>query len=567
MSFSVIDVAAGRAVPDLLLRGGSLVNVFSGQVQKTNVAVRDGIIAGVGEPYQEGLEAVDLSGKYLLPGLIDAHVHIESSLLTPPAFAEAVAPHGTTAVMADPHELVNVAGIEGFRYLVRSAHGLPLDIFFAVPSCVPATSMETSGASVGAGDIKALFEEYPRSPGLAEMMNYPGVIYGDPGVLAKFKAAGEAKKVVDGHAPGLSGRELNAYLAAGVHTDHESTSLEEAREKLSLGMHILIREGSAARNLRDLLPLVDGWTYPFICFACDDRHPQDLLEEGHMDHVLRQAVSQGLDPVTAVRLATINTARLYGLRRHGAVAPGYRANLTVVNNLRDFRVERVYHRGKLVARDGAMLSALPGRVPWTRRTVDLPGLNGRFRIDLPAGARVRVIEVYPDQIVTGMLVMEATMALPEEGVLKVAVVERHRGTGRIGLGLVKGFGFQRGALASTVAHDSHNLVVVGASDADMELAAQAVAGEGGGYAVVSGGRVLAKLPLPVGGLMSEGSAGDVAASLQDVQRACRGLGCPLPAPFMTLSFLALPVIPALKLTDHGLVDVNQFSVVSLFIKP
>lgn len=566
VSFPIIDVAAGRAMPDLLLRSLTLVNVFSGGVMKTNVAVSGGVIAGVGEQYREGREVVDLSGKYLLPGLIDAHIHIESSLLTPPAFAGAVVPHGTTTVIADPHEIVNVAGVEGFRYMVEAARGLPLDIYYMVPSCVPATSMETAGACIGPAEIKALLENYPESPGLAEMMNYPGVISGQPDALAKINAARDAQKMVDGHGPGLGGMDLNAYLAAGVKTDHESVTLAEAGEKLSLGMHILIREGSAAKNMKELLPLVNDRTFPYLSFACDDRHPEDLLEDGEMDNILRRAVSLGLDPVTAVRLATINTARLYGLRNIGAVAPGYLANFVVVGDLNEFRVERVYYQGRMVAKDGVLTVPLPAVREGLHNKIIIPDLRDRFKIDVPAESRVRVIEVYPDQIITGMLVVNGDKATPEEDILKVAVVERHRGTGRVGLGLVKGFGFKKGALASTVAHDSHNLIVVGDGEGDMELAARTVAGEGGGFAVVSEGSVLSKLPLPVAGLMSERGAGDVVSALKEIHAACRHIGCSLPAPFMTMSFLALPVVPALKITDQGLVDVHGFRIVGLIVE-
>lgn len=562
---SIIDVASGNAPADILLKDAFVVNVFTGEILKQNVAVKDGMVAGVGD-YSRGKEAFELTGKYLIPGLIDAHIHIESSMLTPAAFAAAVVPRGVTAVVADPHEIVNVAGLDGLDYMIRASSGLPLDIFFMIPSCVPATHLETAGAAIEEKEIRESLKRYSRSPGLAEMMNFPGVYLKDPEVLGKIKAARESGCLIDGHAPMLGGKDLNAYIGAGILTEHECTTAEEALEKLRLGMKIIIREGSAAKNLCSLLPVVTEKNYPNILFGCDDRNPADLISEGEIDYVLRKAVSCGLDPVRAVQMATINPARHYNLRSFGAVAPGYRADLAVVDNLQDFRVEMVFKAGRLVARDKKLLDSLPGIVDKRMlNTVCLPELKGRLELNIPSkSALARVIEVLPDQILTREVLVPAGELTAAKGIARVAVVERHGKNGNVALGLVRGFGLESGAIASTVAHDSHNLILVGLEPEDMELAAKTVFETGGGLAVVSGGRVLASLPLPVAGLISDQDACTVAAQHVELHKAAREIGCTLPSPFMTMSFLALPVIPELKITDRGLVDVNRFEHVDLW---
>lgn len=564
---SRIDTALGLTPADVVLVGGEVVDVFTGEIIRADVAIKDGYIVGVGE-YQEGREMVDVTGRYLLPGFIDAHIHIESSMLTPPAFARVVVPRGTTAVVADPHEIVNVAGIEGLRYMVEASRKLPVAFFFMIPSCVPSTPLETAGAEIGPEEIEQGFDLHPESPGLAEMMNFPGVLRKSPEVLRKIATARDRGRLIDGHAPGLSGRELNAYIGAGITTDHETTSPSEALEKLRLGMHLIIREGSAAKNLEALLPVINEHTYPFISFGCDDRHTGDLLAEGEMDHIIRRAVALGLPPVQAVRMATLNTARYYGLKNRGAIAPGYVADVVVVDNLSDFTAERVYSRGRLVACEGQLVAELPVvQDSKLFRTVRIPDLRGRLTLTVPsASAKARVIEVIPDQIVTGSITVPASQAGPDNDILYVAVVERHGKNGNVSLGLVKGFGLKRGALASTVAHDSHNLVLVGSSPEDMELAAHAVAELGGGLAVVAQGRVLGSLALPVGGLMSDQDAGSVSRGLERLHRLARELGSTLPSPFMTMSFLALAVIPELKITDKGLVDVGSFALVDLWVE-
>lgn len=562
---SIIDVAKGDTPADMLLKEAFVVNVFTGEILKRSVAVKDGIIAGVGD-YELAEEIFDLTGKYLIPGLIDAHIHIESTMLTPPAFAAAVVPRGVTAVVADPHEIVNVTGLDGLQYMVDSSRSLPLDIFYMMPSCVPSTMLETAGAVIGAEQIRQGLKGNRNAPGLAEMMNFPGVCLKAPEVMEKIALAQYTGCLIDGHAPLLSGRDLNAYIGAGITTDHECTVLEEALEKLRLGMKVIIREGSAARNLSALLPVITEKNYPNIMFCCDDRSPADLVAEGEIDHVLRRAVSHGLDPVTAVRLATANPARHYHLRGMGAVAPGYRADLVVMDDLRDFQANMVFKGGRLVARSGKLLSALPRTVrKKAPGSVILPELRGRLDIEAPANnARARVIEIIPDQIITRQILVPAGQLTPANDIVRVAVVERYGKNNNVALGFVRGFGLKYGALASTVAHDSHNLIVIGAESSDMELAAETAAAMGGGLVVVSRGKVMATLPLPVAGLMSEQDAVTVAGQHENVKKAAVETGCSLTEPFMTMSFLALPVIPELKITDRGLVDVNRFAPVDLW---
>ncbi len=557
-------VARGEKEADLLLTGAVIVDVFDGVVEEGSVAVSRGRIAGFGD--RPAQRKVDLAGAYLCPGFIDGHVHIESSMVSLPEYARAVVPAGTTAVVTDYHEIANVLGMEGIRYMMGLGEGLPLEVFVMLPSCVPATPMETAGAVLEARDLVLLLAE-ENVIGLGEVMNFPGVINADPAVMAKIAACRGLP--IDGHAPGLTGRELDAYIAAGVESDHECVSEDEAAEKLAKGMFIYIREGSTARNLEALLPIVGAASASRCIFVDDDRQPKDLLDEGHMDHILRRAVALGLDPITAVRMVTLNTARRFGLHGRGGIVPGWKADLVVVEDLEGFRVLSVYKDGEKVAEDGDLIVEVkPGpaapaamNIAWEKTA----GIEVRA-----AGDELLIIGVVPDQIVTttlrekpkvkgGLAVCDVSRDL-----LKICVFERHRGSGNVGVGFICGFGLRAGALASTVAHDSHNLVVVGASDEDILAAARAVERMGGGQAVVRDGEVLEELPLDVGGLMSTLPLREVRERVQRLQEAARRLGCPLPDPFMALSFMALPVIPELKMTDKGLFDVSTFSHVPLF---
>ena len=559
-----IRVARGLEPADLLFVNGRVVSTFTTEILEMPVAVAEGRVVSLGGAVKEAREVVDLRGAYLAPAFTDPHIHVESSMLTPEGFAEAVVPHGTGATVSDPHEIVNVLGIEGLAYMRRAAQDLPLDIFFTVPSCVPATHMETAGAELDAGAIAKALDAYPDSPALSEMMNFPGVIYGVPEVLAKVGAARERGFAVDGHSPGLTGSDLEAYLNAGILTDHECLTAEEARYKLRSGMWVLMREGSAAKNLRDLIPDVTQGDAHRLCIASDDRHPDDLLREGHLDNALRIAVAAGLDPLLALRFVTLNPATLYGFRDRGGIAPSYLADLVVLSDLERFEVLSVYHRGAHVAERGELLVDLPRKdTRGTLSSVRLPADLDTKLSSYPASGSVRVIGVEPAQISTRHEFGEAGEAGPGKALQFAAVVERHRQTGNVGLGYVEGFGLEGGALASTVSHDSHNCVLVGTSPREMAHAARVVAEMGGGQAVVREGKVLAALPLPVAGLMSTGRAAEVAEGLEKLHAAVRACGCKLPAPFMTLAFIALPVIPALKLTDLGLVDVNEFKLVPL----
>ncbi len=569
---TLLPVARGERPADLILRNGTLVNVFTGELYVTDVAIAGGRIAGLGAGYT-GVREIDLRGRYLCPGFIDGHMHVESSMVTVPQFARAVVPRGTTAVVLDPHEIANVHGVAGIRYILDSRHGVPLSVFVMLSSAVPATQMETAGAGLDADALAPLYAE-DGVLGLAELMNYPGVVAGDPKVLAKIRAAQAARVPIDGHAPRLGGQRLNAYIAAGVGSDHESTTVEEAHEKLRLGLYLMIREASNAHNLAALLPVITPQNSRRCILVTDDRDPADLLQQGHIDHLVRTAIGLGLEPVTAIQMATLNPAEWFGLTRrgYGAIAPGYRADITVVDDLRALNVSHVFVGGELMARDGALIAEVPLPEParlarsiqigWER----FPGFGIRA-----AGDYARVIEMVPGQIVTQQAYERVTVragqavADPERDLLKIAVVERHHRTGNVGLGFVRGFGLRRGAIASSVAHDAHNIVIVGASDDDMLAALRAVEACGGGQVVVEQGAVLARIPLPIAGLLSDQPVEAVRDMVDQLHAAFAALGGTLEAPFMALSFLALPVIPHLKITDLGLVDVDRFDRVPLWV--
>lgn len=555
----LVAVAMGRDRADLLLKEARVVNVFTGEVIQTNVVIVEDTIAGVGDEYVEAQEIVDLQGQHLAPGLIDAHIHVESSMLTPAAFARAALLDGTTTVICDPHEIVNVAGLAGLEYMARAAAKTPLDFQIMIPSCIPATFLETTGAAWDADATWEAFKRIPTSPGLAEMMNYPGVLEADPGVLARLNIARGTDRLVDGHAPLLKEPALNAYAAVGIGTDHEATTPQEALERIRLGVKVIIREGSAAQDLDSILPVVNRDNKSEFMFGCDDLHPGHLLGEGEITPILRKAAAAGLDPVTAIQLATINPARHYRLKARGAVAPGYRADLVVFHDLKDFKVMEVYKNGERVVKDGSLLKTFEThRDHRLERSVILPDLQGVFSINPPGPtAFANVIAVKPGTIITGWEQVSAGDCTREHDILRVAVLERYGKGGSVGLGLVRGFGLQRGALASTVAHDSHNLVVVGAEERSMETAARHLAKIGGGIVVAEEARVVAELPLPVGGIMSYDDAAAVAGQHSRLQERATRLGCRLPAPFMQMSFLTLAVIPALKITDKGLIDVQR----------
>jgi adenine deaminase len=552
-----------------LLTGGQIIDVFTGSIRPADVAVVDGTIASVG-PTRDAHRLVELGGRFLLPGLIDAHVHLESSMVTPYEFARAVVPRGTTTVVCDPHEVANVAGAAGIKWLLDASEGLPLDVRVMMPSCVPATDLATAGAKLDAGDLEQ-FCGHSRVTGLAEVMNVPGVVFGDPGVHAKIDAF--AGRPIDGHGPGLGGDWLQAYTAAGITTDHETLAPAEALEKLRLGMRVWLREGTGARNLVDLLPIVTPETSRRCGLCTDDRHPHDLLDQGHMDHLLRLAVAGGLDPVTAIQMATLNVAEAYRLDDRGAIAPGRRADLVVMPGLEQFTAEIVIADGRIVAENGSTVGTWPqpevDPSPVKRPlTIDPAGVD--LRIPDP-GTAVRLIGLLQGQILTEhrserLQAKEGELVADHDlGIVKLAVIERHLGTGNVGLGFIQGLGPIAGALASTVAHDHHNLIVAGGDDLSMRTAIAEVVAIGGGAAVARGKEVLARLPLPLAGLISDLALGEVCEQLNQWTEAARSLGCDHPDPLMALSFVALEVIPALKLTDLGLVDVEKFELVPLAV--
>ena len=560
----LISVARGERPADLILANAEVVNTFTGEIESGNVAIYGDRIAGVGD-YQQAKQVLDLTGKYIAPGFINGHTHLESSMLDVGQYARAVVPRGTSALVTDLHEIANVCGLEGIKYVLDGTRRLPLDLFLMAPSCVPATHLETAGASISAEEIRQILK-WPESIGLGEVMNFPGVIGGDISVLSKIDLA--RGKIIDGHAPGVTGKDLTAYIAAGILSDHESVSLNEARDKLRQGMFIMIREGSSEKNLDALLPLVTDKTYKRCFFVVDDRSGVDLLRDGDIDAVVRKAIRRGLDPVRAIQMATINTAGYFRLDRLGAVAPGYRANLIVLDDLPNLQINMVFYQGRLVAREGKPLFPLPqaddSRVT---KTVNIKPFPMEALSLTASGETNLVIEAIPGQIITRKrlervkAVDDTIIADTDRDILKLVVVERHKATGNIGLGLVSGFGLKKGALASSIAHDSHNIIAVGTNDADIFTAIKEIERLQGGLVVTAGGKVLASLSLPIAGLLSQEPLEIVAAKLEKLEQLAKDLGTTLPSPFATLSFLALPVIPELRLTDLGLVDVSEFKLI------
>jgi adenine deaminase len=561
-----LSIARGEQPAERLFKNANLVNVLSGEIYRAHVAVDDGRVVGVGN--YKAKQVIDLKGAYLAPSLIDGHFHVESSMLTTREFARAVVPHGTGAAVIDPHEYANVLGLDGIRYVLESSKNLPVDFFIMLPSCVPATPLETSGARLTAEDLRLMIGD-ERVAGVAELMNYPGVYLGAQSELAKIEA-GKGKNI-DGHAPGLRGRNLNAYVLAGVQSDHESTELAEAQEKLRLGMHILLREGSTERNLATLVPLVNSHNAMNCSFATDDKLAGDLVSEGHIDHCVRKATRMGLPPMAALQIATISTARHYRLRNFGAIAPRYWADFIVFDSLKQLAVRQTYKKGILVAEEGKYLAPQRALVPRPRSTMNLRyQAPDDFKVRAKRASKMRVIQIVPNQIITRQILetprTEAGLVVPDvkRDILKLVVVERHHATGNVGVGFVRGFKLKSGALGSTVAHDAHNVVAVGTSDADIARAIEELVRMQGGLVAVSNGKVRAELALPIAGLVSDRPLKEVIARIADLNAAARAMGCRLEAPFMTLSFLSLSPIPELKLTDQGLIDAVRMRPTKLF---
>jgi adenine deaminase len=561
-----LAVARGEKPAELLFKNARVINVLSGEIHDAHVAVEDGRVVGFGD--YRAAKVIDLKGAYLAPSLIDGHFHLESSMLAAPEFARAVVPHGTGAVVIDPHEFANVLGLEGIRYALESTKNLAVDFFIMLPSCVPATQFETAGAQLAAGDLELMMHD-DRIAGVAELMNFPGVFLGHKSELAKIKAG--KGKVIDGHAPGLRGHNLNAYALAGVASDHESVDIGEAREKLRLGMHVLLREGSTERNLDDLLPLINAHNSQNCSFATDDKLAGDLVAEGHIDHCVRRAIHFGLSPIVALQMASINTARHYRLRNFGAIAPRFWADFIVLDDLKKFQIRQVYKKGRLVAETGRFFGKSAAKAALPRSTMNLCYTPQDLRVKAAGTQKIRVIDIVPNQIVTKEYIATPKIVdgqiVPDvaRDILKMVVIERHRATGNVGVGFVRGFKLTSGAIGSTVAHDAHNVIVAGTHDADILFAIKELERLRGGQIAVSHGKIMAKLPLPIAGLVSNQPLAKAMKLIGELNAAAQAMGCRLDAPFMTLSFLALSPIPSLKLTDQGLIDATLMRKTTLFV--
>ncbi|GLI55646.1 adenine deaminase [Propionigenium maris DSM 9537] len=569
----LIDVAAKRKKAELLLKNCRIVDVFSGEIAEGNLAIDSGKIVGIGD-YQ-GLKEIDLNGKFLAPGLIDSHVHMESSMISPGQFARAVVPRGTTGVVTDPHEIANVCGLEGIKFMMESSRDLPLNVYFMLPSCVPATPFENSGAVLEAEELAKLIDN-PAVLGLGEMMNYPGVIEGNDKIVDKLKLAQDNNRIVDGHSPDIVAEELNAYVIGGVKTDHECSTVEEMKERLRRGMYISIREGSAARNLEALIEGITPENERRCLFCTDDRHPEDIIEKGHIDNNVRTAIKKGIDPISAIRMATINVCECYGIKNLGAIAPGYDADLIVVDSLEDFNVVEVIKDGRFVAREGKPLFELEKED--TSKVTDTINFKEIVEDDLKVkltSNRANVMRLLSHSLLTEKVVREVERDTKgyfkfnkDKDLLKLAVIERHNATGNIGFSLVENFNLKGGAIASTVSNDSHNILVIGDNDRDMYLAVEEIKKMQGGVIITSGGEVLKKLELPIAGLMSDKPIEVVKDTLEEMHRIAYdrlGVNRDLD-PFMTLAFLALPVIPDIKVTDKGLFDVVNFKFIDISVE-
>ena len=566
----IIKVSKGEDIADLVIKNARLVNVLSEEIYETDIAIIDDKIAGISKGYK-GREEIDLKGAYVTPSFIDGHVHLESSMLMPSEFAKLVLPSGTTTVIADPHEIANVMGLQGISFMREATKNLPLDVYMMLPSCVPATDLETSGVDLNSYDL-ALLIDAPWVLGIAEMMNFPGVVNCDNSVLSKIQLGLDKNKRIDGHAPNLGGKNLDAYIASGVASDHECTTPDEAIEKLRLGMYLMIREATGARDLEPLIPVLKTYNTRKCMFVTDDRHPKHLGR--HISRMVKKAVRLGVNPIKAVQMASLNTAEYFKLYDRGAIAPGYKADIAVFDNLETFEPKMVFKNGKLVAKDGKITVDMTElKPPALRGSVNIKYLYKEdFQIKIPAGKnKIKVINVIPQQLITKLSLepvkSENGFAVSDTGndILKIAVLERHKATGNIGLGFVKGFGLKSGAIASTVAHDSHNMIVIGTNDEDMFYAAIELEKSQGGKIIVENGKTLAHLPLPIAGLMSDKSADEVMTKISELENAAAKIGCKIADPFMSMAFLSLSVIPEIKITDKGLIDVNKFEVTDLFV--
>lgn len=568
----LIDVAMGRVPADVVIKNCKVVNVFSGEITEGNIAISDGQIAGIGE--YEGKEVIDAEGRYAAPGFIDSHIHIESSYVSPEELGRLLVPHGGTTIMADPHEIANVCGEQGLAYMVEAGTRTALDIKYELPSCVPATPFENAGAVLGAREIEKLIPSNDFI-GLGEFMNFPGVIYNDEDVIDKLVAAKKQGKWIDGHGSGLEGNALNAYVSAGILADHECSTVEEMKERLARGQYILLRQGSACHNLRTLLGGVTPENSRRCLLCSDDRQPKTILHEGHLDNHLRICVEEGIDPVTAIRMATLNAAECFGLKDRGAIAPGYRADIVLMDDLKDFQVNRVWIEGKLVAQEGAYLPKIEKYdISSVKGSVVLKDFSkDKFKMNLKSN-KVNVIGILPGGVVTEKLTAEIELDEngefvwnPDEDIVKVAVLERHHMTGNVACGFLKGYGIKEGAVALSIAHDSHNIIVVGVNDEEMEFAVKALVEQEGGIVLVKEGKVIESMPMPIAGLMSDQSGEWVDEKLTAIHdKAYAELGiCGEVEPVMTLCFMSLIVIPAVKITDTGLFDVTTFSFIPVEI--
>ncbi len=567
MKEHTIKVARGLEPADLVIKNANIVNVLSEEIHKADIAIADGIIAGIGSDYN-GKREIDVNGAYISPSFIDGHVHIESSMLLPSEFAKMVVPAGTTTVVIDPHEISNVLGLHGISFMHEAVQGLPMDVYTMLPSCVPATPFETSGFDLNSYDLSLLIDK-PWVLGIAEMMNYPGVLNLDKNVMAKLELAKTHNKQIDGHAPCLSGKDLCAYISSGVRSDHECTTPEEAQEKLRLGMYLMIREGTAAKDLEALLPLLVKTNTRKCIFVTDDRHPEDL--KSHINSMVKKAVEYGIDPIKAIQMASLNTAEYFNIKNLGAIAPGYKADFLVFPDLKEFKPELVFKNGELVANNGHLVSDIKEHdIPNVRGSVNVKWIKyDDFKLEAKSNT-VKAIQVIPKQLLTKKIDSKINIvdgyaeSNLENDTLKICVIERHRAGGNIGKGFVKGFNLKSGAIASTVAHDSHNMIVIGTNDNDMYTAAVALIKSHGGKIVVENGEILAHLPLPVAGLISDKDADYVIEKGNELNNAARKIGCTLDDAFMAMGFLSLPVIPEIKITDKGVFDTQTFNFIDIF---